>query len=251
MSRRPIRIAAAIAAAALAVTLSACDTFGPLPGSEQAESVAPTPTPTETCGNFGFESVFSAYGTIYQSMEVAPNLTLYLNMWTDQKTHDWYYDTPGKQVHAVLNVIDSAVPLEAPFAQKRKVYMSDYGLDVTTVTSDGSPSVTTYTERSNPRDLTLDPEALHHGRDQLLITSPKGALNLMYPVDIDKGMLMTESTIGLNVRFSFTLHSRDVISSKAYSTRPYTMDVPIAIFTPTNKAQSTSCATSPTLAPQP
>ena len=234
--------------------LSGCDAFmggqdNPFITSTEAATSAATatPTPTTTCSNFPFESVFSAYGTVHYTQMLSDNLTLDVDMWTEQKTHEWYADT-DKTLKFVINVQDTAdgLTLDSPFTDRRAVYMSKLVLKGDTMTATGATEEP-LNETLDPRDETLDPEALHKGNG-LLITSPKGGFQRK--TDTTIGQLAAD-TIGINMNFTLSLKVQHKQNSKTYDATTVNVTLPIAIFDEATKDDSTSCATNATLAPVP
>jgi hypothetical protein len=244
MSRTSVRIAVAATATAVALLLSGCDTLLGIDSStESVATPTSTPTPTQTCSNYGFESVFSAYGSVHYTRELADNLTMYIDMWTEQKTHEWYPEAE-KKLNFVINVLDTNAEEDDAFKLKRKVYMSELVLDANTVTPSGTSEVA-FSMDVDPIEATLDPEALS-SKYGLLITSPKGGFQ---KEDNTIGTVAAE-TIGMNMDFQLTLSTQTKAGKSKYKTRVYTVELPVAIFhADTDPSASTSCATNATLAP--
>lgn len=244
--RTAIRIASALAASALTLTtLAACDGFTP-PGwvaETPASTATGSATPTATCSTFGFESVFSQYGSVHYTLILAPGLTLYTDMWTEQLTHDWTA-TSDKQLNYVINVVDTHANEDDPFSDKRKVYMSELSVTANTVQKSGATTAA-YKLDDDPRDITLDPEALQSKKYGLLITSPKGGFQYE-KTEIGQ---VPDDTYGLNMDFALTMSTQTAKGSKKYTTDTYTFTLPIAIFDASNHDDSTSCATNATLEP--
>jgi hypothetical protein len=252
MNRKPVRLALAAGAVSAALLLSGCDALigggasNPFLSTSTATAVAggATPTPVSTCDNYGFESVFSAYGTVHYERVLADNLTLDFQMYTDQKTHDWTPELPNKQINFTINVVDSNATVDDPFADKRKVYLSELELTADTVTATGEGTQALDLNLS-PRKTTLDPEALHRGSG-LLITSPKGGYQRQ---ELTVLPAISSDSIGMNLTFRLKLVTQKSKGSSKYSTNTYTIKLPVAVFSAANAAKTTSCATSSTLAP--
>lgn len=247
--RTTARIVLAAAASTLALaSLTACSGFNP-PGWVDTNAPTPSasgsssPAPTATCDNFGFTSVFSAFGTVNYTLILAPGLTLTLNMYTEQKTHEWYFDT-DKQLSYSINVVDSHAAERDPFVDKRRVYMSRIVVNADTVEKDGQTTAA-YTLDADPRTITLDPEALQSKKYGLLITSPKGGL--LY--EHTKIGVLPDDTYGLNLDFELTISSESTKGSNRYHTETYPITLPIAIFSDATQYANTSCATNSTLEP--
>lgn len=216
------------------------------PFTPQTNSATPgaSATPTATCNNYGFESVFSAYGTVHYTRELADNLTLDFDMFTEQNTHDWTPELPNKNINFVINVVDSNASVDDPFTDKRKVYLKELELTADTVTATGE-GTQALDLNLDPRETTLDPEALHKGSG-LLITSPKGGYQRQ---ELTVLPAISADSLGMNLTFRLKLQAQESKGSKTYSTNTYSIKLPVAVFSAANATKSTSCATSSTLAP--
>jgi hypothetical protein len=209
---------------ALAFSLSGCSAtslFGAAPVA--APVVTATPTPTATV--LPYESVFSDMGSIHPEVALASKLNLQLDMWTEQKTHEWY-PTSEKLFSMVISVFDTNVAESAPFSKKRKVYMSNLSVTATTTTTSGlveKPFVLDV----DPIEVTLDPEALTSDYG-LLITSPKGGFQLE---SNEIGALAADTT-GLVLDFAMTISTQSKSGSKSYATQVVHQLIPVAIFQP-------------------
>ncbi|MDM4763788.1 hypothetical protein QT381_12295 [Galbitalea sp. SE-J8] len=244
MRRRFPRIVLAAATSVLALsTLAACDGFNPPPWANPNGGDASSPAPTSSCSNFGYDSLFSQFGTVKYSYVLADNLTLYLDMWTEQPTHSWYADTPKKLTYTI-QVVDSNARPEDAFKFKRKVYLSAMHVTATTVEKDNQSTVA-YELDKKPAEVTLDPEALQSKKYGLLITSPKGGL-LYQNTEIDA---VPDDTYGLNLDFQLTVNAQAKLASKSYDTSRIDIALPIAIFSAATQYTSTSCASNATMAP--
>ncbi|PRY68557.1 hypothetical protein B0I08_104260 [Glaciihabitans tibetensis] len=218
------RLATASVIALIALGLSGCSTAGlfgdsPLSAASDVETTAPAPTAEPLV----FNSVFTDMGSVHQNTMVANELQLQLDMWTEQKTHEWFTDAQ-KSFSFVIDVTDMTVPVEAPFASKRQVFMSSLSVTATTTTTSGvveTPLVLSV----NPVDATLDPEALSSPYG-LLITSPKGGLQMVNNVI---GPLV-DDTYGLILDFSMIVSSEATPGTGSYVTQTIHQTVPVAIF---------------------
>jgi uncharacterized protein YceK len=241
---RTLSIGAAVAAT---VALSGCSTIMPLFGIQPtpgaASGVDSTTTDVGASANdasLQFASVFTDMGSVHPTIDLAPNLQLKLDVWTEQKTHDW---TPlaDKRFSFVIGVYDNNVPAEATFDQKRRVYMSN--ITVTAKTSTASGTVETpYVLNTDPLKVTLDPEALRSDQGLgLLITSPKGGFQL----ESQQIGVVAADTQGLMLDFALQVSYETSPGSNAYTTQVVHQYVPVAIF-----AHTTSTST-PTPTPTP
>ncbi|MGY4856750.1 hypothetical protein [Cryobacterium sp. AP23] len=209
---------------ALALGLGGCSTFSPLLGTgtvQQNVSVA-TPAPSTTSA-LVFDSVFSDMGSIHPTLTIGPQLELELDMWTEQKTHEWTTDG-DKLFSFVINVYDGAVPAEAPFETKRHVYMSNIAVTATTSTTSGA-SVSPFVLDTDPLLVTLDPEALRSDKG-LLITSPKGGFQL----ESNQIGQLSPDTYGVVLDFAMTISSEAAAGGGVYTTQVVHIPVPVAIF---------------------
>ncbi|WP_440710332.1 hypothetical protein [Herbiconiux sp. YIM B11900] len=242
------------AALATVVALSGCSTIMPLFGIQPTPGVyngasAGTSADTEAAsasdGTLQFASVFTDMGSVHPTVDIADQLQLKLDVWTEQKTHDW---TPlaDKRFSFVIGVIDNRVPAAAPFDQKRRVYMSN--LTVTAKTSTASGVVETpYNLNTDPLKVTLDPEALRSEQGLgLLITSPKGGLQL----ESQQIGVVADDTQGVMLDFAMQLSYETAPLSNTYTTQIVHQYVPIAIFSEAVAAASTPTPT-PTVTPTP
>jgi hypothetical protein len=208
----------------VALALGGCSTFAPLLGTDTVQqnvSVA-TPTPSAT-SELVFDSVFSDMGSIHPSLTIGPQLELELDMWTEQKTHEWTTDG-DKLFSFVINVYDGAVPAEAPFETKRHVYMSNIAVTATTSTTSGA-SVSPFVLDTDPVLVTLDPEALRSDKG-LLITSPKGGFQL----ESNQIGQLSPDTYGVVLDFAMTISSEAAAGGGVYTTQVVHIPVPVAIF---------------------
>lgn len=252
MPRRLVRRLATVAlATALVGSVAACDPISFFP-SQQPATVQTTPANPATesalpsvCGNYTFDSVFSAYGSVHYTLLLADQLTLYLDMYTEQKTHEWFPSTK-KDLSFTIRVVDSSVPLRAKFALKRRVYMGQITIDATTQNAAGQSGINAYSLNADPRAVTLDPEALQDKVYGLLITQPKGGFELDHIVL----KAMPSDTVGFNMNFTMQLSAETVHGSKKYATHLYSVTLPVAVFSPSTANESSSCATNATLEPE-
>jgi hypothetical protein len=217
------RIATASIVAMIALGLSGCSSAGLFGESPLGGSTVDTSTPTPTAAALEFDSVFTDMGSVHQNQMIANQLQLQLDMWTEQKTHEWYNDAQ-KGFSFVIDVTDLTVTTDAPFATKRQVYMSSLSVTATTTTTSGvveTPLVLSV----NPAEATLDPEALTSAYG-LLITSPKGGLQM---VDNIIGPL-AEDTYGLTLDFSMIISAEAAPGTGSFVTQTVHQTVPVAIF---------------------
>jgi hypothetical protein len=245
-TRLALRALAVGAAVATVVALSGCSTIMPLfglqaaPSNPNSTSSADAPADAATDSSLQFASVFTDMGSVHPTTDIADQLELKLDVWTEQKTHDWYYDA-DKRFSFVIGVYDNRVPAEAPFDQKRRVYMSN--ITVTAKTSTASGTVETpYVLNTDPLKVTLDPEALRSDQGLgLLITSPKGGFQL----ESQQIGVLAADTQGLMLDFAFQISYETTPGSNAYTTQVVHQYIPVAIF-----AHTTSTST-PTPTPTP
>lgn len=224
------RLLAVIVIGGMAAVSTGCSTFGGIlgaaPGAANAAATpAPTPTPSTS---LAFDSVFTDFGSVHPVVPIGDNLELQLDMWTEQKTHEWY-TTANKKFSFVISVFDRAVPADAPFAQKRPVYMSNVTVTATTSTTGGS-SATPFVLNLDPVTTTLDPEALRSDAG-LLITSPKGGFQL----ESNTIGVLTDDTYGLVLDFSMTITVDAIggVGGSAAGTRSVVhQPIRVAIFRP-------------------
>jgi hypothetical protein len=255
MSRKRLALRALSAGAALAavVALSGCSTIMPLFGvgptaagqkadvvSEDGESVAVVEPGLQ------FASVFTDMGSVHPTVDVAEQLELKLDVWTEQKTHDW---TPmaDKRFSFVIGVYDNRVPADATFDQKRRVYMSNLTVTAKTSTTSGLVELP-YTLNTDPLKVTLDPEALRSEQGLgLLITSPKGGFQL----ESQQIGVLADDTEGLMLDFAMQVSFETSPLSNTYTTQVVHQYVPVAIFSEEESKASTEVTPTPTATPTP
>jgi len=208
----------------LALGLTGCSALAPLMGTQPIQQnvavVTPTPTPTP---ELVFDSVFTDMGSIHPTLMIGPELELELDMWTEQKTHEWYTDS-DKLFSFVISVYDRSVDADAPFESKRHVYMSNISVMATTSTTSGS-TVSPFVLNSDPLLVTLDPEALRSDQG-LLITSPKGGFQL----ESNQIGEVSDDTYGVTLDFAMTISSETTAGTGTYGTQVVHVPVPVAIF---------------------
>lgn len=238
--------ASALAIAAT-VALAGCSTIstlfgsGPAPFEQQQPTAAPAAAnPATTANGLEFNSVFTDFGSIHPRVSIGPDLELELDMWTEQKTHEWYAPTE-KVFSFVVNVHDNRVPEDAPFEQKRRVFMSN--ITVTSATSANSGVMENpFVLNADPTKITRDPEALR-SEYGLLVTAPKGGLQ----VEGNRIGQLAADTYGLTLDFAFQLviegaasnipgggfdqHGYTSAGYNGFTTQVVHIPVPIAIFT--------------------
>jgi hypothetical protein len=246
----PVRLAVAAGAVSVALLLSGCDaifgggTNNPFLPSTSTATAGGTPTPVATCNNYGFESVFSAYGTVHYTRKLANKLTLDFDMFTEQKTHDWTPELATKTINFVINVVDSNATVDDPFADKREVYLSSLKLTADAVNAAGD-STQALELTLPPRKTTLDPEALHKGNG-LLITSPKGGYQRQKFTTLP---VVPADSLGMNLTFKLGISAQHSKGSKTFDRSTFSIKLPVGVFSAANSTKSTSCATSSTLKP--
>jgi hypothetical protein len=216
------RVGSTAAVGLLALSLTSCSAGGVF-GSSPLDAVQVVAEPTTTAEPLEYNSVFSDMGSIHPTSMIGSQLELELDMWTEQKTHEWYPDSE-KLFSFVINVYDQTVPAEAPFATKRLVYMSNLTVTATTTTTSGNVE-TPLVLNVDPVAVTLDPEALRSDYG-LLITSPKGGFQL----ESNSIGTVAADTEGLSLDFAMTISSETAPGSGVYVTQPVHQLVPVAIF---------------------
>jgi hypothetical protein len=210
--------------AAVALGLTGCSSIMPLMGTQPVPQNVAVTTPTPSAApELVFDSVFTDMGSIHPAQMIGADLELQLDMWTEQKTHEWYTDG-DKLFSFVINVFDTAVAADAPFATKRQVFMSNISVMATTETSSGA-SVSPFVLDTDPTLVTLDPEALRSDKG-LLITSPKGGFQL----ESNQIGELSDDTYGVTLDFAMTISSESIAGSGAYTTQIVHVPVPVAIF---------------------
>ncbi|QYF74801.1 hypothetical protein [Cryobacterium sp. PAMC25264] len=208
----------------LALGLTGCSSFTPLIGAQPLQNVAAAATPTPSATpDLVFDSVFTDMGSVHPTLMIGDDLELQLDMWTEQKTHEWYTDSE-KLFSFVINVFDRSVPADAPFAAKRLVYMSNISVTATTSTTSGA-SVSPFVLDTDPLLVTLDPEALRSA-DGLLITSPKGGFQL----ESNQIGTLSADTYGVMLDFAMTISAESSAGAGGYTKQIVHVPVPVAIF---------------------
>jgi hypothetical protein len=245
--RSVLRAASATAAVATVVALSGCSTIMPLFGIQPTpitQGSASTPIePQAADTNLQFASLFTDMGSVHPTADIADQLELTLDVWTEQKTHDW---TPlaDKRFSFVIGVYDNRVAAEAPFDQKRRVYMSNISVTAKTSTASGVVE-TPYALNTDPLKVTLDPEAMRSDQGLgLLITSPKGGFQL----ESQQIGVLADDTEGVMLDFAMQVSFETSPLSNAYTTQIVHQYVPVAIF---SEAVAATPAPTPTLTPTP
>ena len=262
-----LRSAGIAAALATVVALSGCSTimpfFGIQPtapgaagaaGSAGAGAGAGTTADSTTAdlganttdGSLQFASVFTDMGSVHPTVDIADQLQLKLDVWTEQKTHDW---TPmaDKRFSFVIGVYDNRVPAEAGFDQKRRVYMSNLTVTAKTTTTSGLVEMP-FNLNTDPLKVTLDPEALRSEQGLgLLITSPKGGFQL----ESQQIGVLADDTEGLMLDFAMQVSFETSPLSNTYTTQVVHQYVPVAIFSEEESKASTDVTPTPTVTPTP
>ncbi len=228
-----LRTLGATAVVATALALSGCSTIMPLFGIQPTPAVQGAGTDASTgatsnqatATDLQFASVFTDMGSVHPTVDIADQLQLKIDVWTEQKTHDW---TPlaDKRFSFVIGAYDNRVPAEATFDQKRRVYMSNITVTAQTTTASGAVQ-TAYTLNTDPLKVTLDPEALRSEQGLgLLITSPKGGFQL----ESQQIGVLADDTQGVMLDFALQLSYENSPGSNTYTTQIVHQYVPIAIF---------------------
>ncbi|MCU1405907.1 MAG: hypothetical protein JWQ43_2210 [Glaciihabitans sp.] len=218
----------------ITVSLAGCSSGGFIFGASPLAESTPTATPTPTATVAPFESEFSDMGSVHPVSIVGPQLELNLDLWTEQKTHEWTNDGE-KMFSTVINVIDQSVPADAAFALKRQVFMSNVTVTATPVDADGEAGTAMTLLNIDPVAATLDPEALKSDYG-LLITSPKGGFQLE---STDLGELDDDVT-GVVLDFAMTITSETAGGSAVYAQQVVAQTVPIAIYTDAEAEQASA-----------
>jgi len=209
--------------ALIAFGMTGCSAITPFLGTQPVQNVAAAaPAPSAT-PDLVFDSVFTDMGSIHPTLMIGTDLELQLDMWTEQKTHEWYTDS-DKLFSFVINVFDRSVSADAPFSTKRLVYMSNISVTATTSTTSGA-SVSPFVLDTDPLLVTLDPEALRSA-DGLLITSPKGGFQL----ESNQIGTVSSDTYGVTLDFAMTIATESAAGSGGYTTQVVHVPVPVAIF---------------------
>jgi uncharacterized protein YceK len=256
--RLVLRLVSAGAALATVVALSGCSTIMPLfgiqptpgaagaaNGSDSADSTTADLGANTQDASLQFASVFTDMGSIHPTTDIADQLQLKLDVWTEQKTHDW---TPmaDKRFSFVIGVYDNKVPAEASFDKKRRVYMSNITVTAKTTTASGTVE-TPYALNTDPLKVTLDPEALRSEQGLgLLITSPKGGFQL----ESQQIGVVADDTLGMMLDFAFQVSYETAPLANTYMTQVVHQYVPVAIFSEADVAAAVSTPT-PTVTPTP
>jgi hypothetical protein len=213
----------------------------PTPASQGSALKAPEPQVAGT--NLQFASLFTDMGSVHPTVDIADQLELTLDVWTEQKTHDW---TPlaDKRFSFVIGVYDNRVAAAAPFDQKRRVYMSNISVTAKTSTASGVVE-TPYALNTDPLRVTLDPEALRSDQGLgLLITSPKGGFQL----ESQQIGVLAGDTEGVMLDFAMQVSFETSPLSNAYTTQIVHQYVPVAIF---SEVVAATPVPTPTLTPTP
>jgi len=232
MPSRYTRVGSVAAVGILALSLAGCSTGGMLFGeSSSASETTPTPTPTAT--TIPFESEFTDMGSVHYPTMVAAQLQLDLDMWTEQKTHEWTADS-DKLYSIVINVTDLTVPATAAFATKRQVFMSNLSISYVPTMANGDKGSSVPLLTVNPVTATLDPEALRSDQYGLLITSPKGG----FQMESNEIGDLADDVTGITLSFAMTITAESAGGSNTYITQPFVTPVEVAIFTEEDAAQA-------------
>jgi hypothetical protein len=230
MSSRFSRVGTIAIVGLMAASLSGCAAVGSVFGLVPASEVTATPTPTATVAPF--ESEFTDMGAVHPASLIGTSLNLNLDMWTEQKTHEWTANSE-KLFSLVIDALDTTVPAEAAFALKRQVFMSNVTVTGTPVTADGTEGTPIPLINVDPIAATLDPEALRSVYG-LLITSPKGGFQLE---STDIGPL-EDGVTGIIIDVKMTITAESAGGSAAYAAQVVEQQIPVAIFTDAEAAKA-------------
>ncbi len=249
-SRLALRALSAGAALATVAALSGCSAVLPLfgiqptpPAPAALEGTAPKSAPAAD-SSLQFASVFTDMGSVHPTVDIADQLQLRLDVWTEQKTHEWTPDA-DKRFSFVIGVYDQRVPAEAPFDQKRRVYMSNITVSAQTTAVSGAAE-SPYLLNTDPLKVTLDPEALRSEQGLgLLITSPKGGFQL----ESQQIGVLAADTEGLMLDFAMQVSYETAPLSNSYTTQVVHQYVPVAIFSELPPAPVPSATATPTPIP--
>lgn len=197
--------------------------------SDDSGGSSPQPAETDTVAAPVFDSQFTRDGTFQSHIEVegAPGVdfvyTLYPTKSTP-RTNEWY-PAGEKFFSFTFQAYDLDRPLRAPFASKRKVYLSHIQVTSATTTSAGGPTEQPYALDSKAPRITFDPEPLT-SRYGMLITSPKGAFELRNQAIKS----VSGDTIGITLDLVATVAIETSAGSGEFLERTVSQSVPIAIF---------------------
>lgn len=224
-----------IAALSLALALTACD-------ASSSDDDAPSGTPAGTASTsteLSVDSEFTSSGTFQSHTPVrgARGVDLVLTVYPTKatpRTNEWY---PGgsKFFTFTFQGYDLSRPLRAPFDTKRLMYLDTIEVTSATITADGGATEQPYSLDAVGADITFDPEPAR-GRFGMLITSPKGALE----VRNQEIGAMSPDTRGLELTFRAVVHVERRAGSGRFMRRTVEQVVPIAIFASTEPTVATA-----------
>jgi hypothetical protein len=212
------------AALVLLLALTGCQLGGSDSGKGRPAS------PSASSSGIPFDSQFTHDGTFQSHVRIKGLkgmdfvFTLYPTKATP-RTNEWY--PAGKKYFSfTFQAYDLSQKLRAPFATKRKVWMSHITVTSSTVTSDGGPTQSPYVLDAKAPRSTFDPQPLTN-RYGMLVTSPKGAFELRNQAIGD----VSPDTRGIDLTMTATVWVESSPGSATYTQHQVKQVVPIAIFT--------------------
>lgn len=220
-SRLAFALASLVAAPAL---LSGCSIVGI--GTNDDPSSSPTTAVPSAKATPYYDSQFTRDGTFQSHIKIDGVdfvYTLYPTKSTP-RTNEWY-PRGNKFFSFTFQAYDLNRAIRAPFATKRKIYLSDIAVTSRTKTVDGGRTQHPYKLSAIAKNVTFDPEPLttQYG---MIITSPKGAFELrnqkIRPTSMD--------TRGIDLKFTATVHIQRAPGSASFYERKVRQSVPVAIF---------------------
>lgn len=207
----------------LLVALSSCSL--PKIGSDKPQpqvTAEPAPVVTEV----PFDSEFSRDGT-FQSHAHINNIDFVYTIWaakTTPRMQEWY-PQGDKYFSFTFQAYDMLRRLRDPFRTKRKIWLDRIRITSVTTTESGVTE-SPYGVNERAADVTFDPQALTRRNLGMLITSPKGALELRNQMI----GTMADDTQGITLEFRATVNIETRAGSGKYTTRQIVQRLPIAIF---------------------
>ena len=227
MTRTRSRLSTAAASVAGLVTaalvLSGCSAIDSLTGSDgSSASSAASPTATAT----PYPSQFTRDGTFQSHIRIDGMdyvYTLYPTKSTP-RTNEWY-PKGSKYYSFTFQAYDLTKKLRAPFATKRKVYLSRIKVESDTLTYQGGKTEHPYSLDAEAKTITFDPEPVST-KYGMLITSPKGAFELRN----QEIKATSQDTKGIDLHFTATVYTQTSAGATTYKKMIIKQKVPIAIF---------------------
>ncbi|MCM0621323.1 hypothetical protein [Nocardioides bruguierae] len=233
-TRRTFRAVATGGVLALVLSLTGgCSFFDPSrqdaePEAAETTAVASADAEEEVrATQFTRDGTFQSHISVKGAEDVDFVYTLYPTKSTP-RTNEWY-PRGSKYFSFTFQAYDLARPLRAPFATKRRVYLSRIKVTSSTVTESGATQQP-YSLDAVAKKVTFDPEP-ESTRYGMLISSPKGSFELrnqrIRPTSLD-----TERVV---LTFTATVHVQTRAGGSDYITRTVRQRVPITIFPSTEK----------------